>query len=72
MFEQALDLPEEDRVLLAHELLDSVPAGAPAWDGSEEEWRAELARRVRSAVAGEEGTPWEDVRTAARAALKGA
>ena len=72
LFEQALDLPEEERVSLAHELLDSLASGAPGWKGSEEEWHAELSRRVRSALAGEAGVAWEDVRASARAALKSA
>ena len=55
---RALDLPEEERLALATELIDSVEGVAdPGW---EEAWLEELNRR--RARGSEHAKPWSDVR----------
>ncbi len=61
LHDDALALPEQDRLALATELIDSV-------EGSEDttwsaEWSAELDRRVNEADrTGDRGRPWDQVR----------
>jgi putative addiction module component (TIGR02574 family) len=56
---EALELPAEDRREIAETLLASL---APDDNRSEDEWRAELERRARGALAGEPGVSWTDAR----------
>ena len=58
----ALALPEEDRLALAAELIDSVEGAEDA--GWASAWSAELDRRVAEADrTGDRGRPWAEVRT---------
>jgi putative addiction module component (TIGR02574 family) len=59
--EDALALPEQDRLALAAELIDSVEgAEDEAWSA---DWSAELDRRVAEAErTGNRGRPWDQVR----------
>ena len=55
---RALDLPEEERLALASELIDSVEGHAdPEW---EKAWLEELARRKAGGT--NNTTPWTEVR----------
>jgi hypothetical protein len=55
---RALDLPEEDRLALASELIDSVEGAAdPEWERA---WLEELARRKARGT--EDAKPWSEVR----------
>jgi len=54
----ALDLPEEERLALASELIDSVEGPAdPEW---EKAWLDELSRRRAHGT--EDAKPWSEVR----------
>lgn len=56
---RALDLPEEDRLALATELINSVEGHSdPEWEGA---WLEELDRR--RAGGAENTKPWSEVRT---------
>jgi putative addiction module component (TIGR02574 family) len=57
VLDAAMSLPEADRLLIAEQLLNSVPADL---DGlSEEEFAAELNRRSEEVKQGKsEGIPW--------------
>jgi putative addiction module component (TIGR02574 family) len=61
ILEEALSLPEEDRLLIAAELRGSVDASSPP-EEVEEAWRDEVVRRLKSI---EDGSAvlheWEDV-----------
>ena len=59
--EDALALPEDERLALASELIDSVEGSEdPTWSAS---WSAELDRRVAEAErSGDRGRPWDVVR----------
>ena len=59
--EDALALPEDERLALASELIDSVEGSEdPVWSAS---WSAELDRRVAEAErSGDRGRPWDVVR----------
>ena len=61
VLEEALSLPEEDRLLIAAELRGSVDASSSQED-VEEAWRDEVERRLKSI---EDGTAvlheWDDV-----------
>jgi hypothetical protein len=55
---RALDLPEEDRLALATELIDSVEGPPdPDWERA---WLDELARRRAAGASG--AKPWSEVR----------
>jgi hypothetical protein len=60
ILEEALTLPEEDRLLIAAELRGSIDAAQP--EEVEEAWRDEVVRRLKSI---EDGTAilheWDDV-----------
>ncbi len=62
IIEQALALPEEDRLAVAAELIDSVEGPEEsAWAGS---WSDELDRRVAEADrTGDRGRPWDQIRS---------
>lgn len=54
----ARDLPEEERLALATELIDSAEGGAdPEWERA---WLEELTRR--RAVGAKDAKPWSEVR----------
>src|SRR5262245_7644784 len=56
-----LKLPEADRAVLAHALIDSLATGVdPDVDAA---WAAEIARRIRDLEDGRtKGIPWEEAR----------
>ncbi len=61
LLEDALRLPEEERLELASELIASLDG--PPGDGWDAAWLAELERRASDADrVGEKGTPWADAR----------
>lgn len=59
--DDALALPEQDRLALATELIDSVEGPEdPEWAAA---WSTELDRRVAAAdQTGDRGRPWDQVR----------
>lgn len=62
-----MELNEEDRVVVASSLLESVEA-APSVR-SDEEWVVEIERRARAALAGSPGLTWPEVRARIEARL---
>jgi putative addiction module component (TIGR02574 family) len=61
LYEQASQLPEEDRAELAGKLLESIEE--PPDEGVEEAWAAEIERRIADYRAGRVKTiPWSEVR----------
>jgi putative addiction module component (TIGR02574 family) len=70
--EEAPGLPEEDRLALAAELIDSVEGPAdPDWERA---WLAELdRRRLEADRTGDRGRPWDEIRNElqARSSTKG-
>jgi putative addiction module component (TIGR02574 family) len=62
LLQRALQLPADDRLALAAEILESVEGPEdPQWAAA---WAAELDRRVRELDAGTAKTiPWEQVRS---------
>jgi putative addiction module component (TIGR02574 family) len=61
LYEQASQLPEEDRAELAGKLLESIED--PPDEGVEEAWAAEIERRIADYRAGRVKTiPWSEVR----------
>jgi len=69
LLEHALQLPADDRLALATELLESVEGPEePAWA---EAWAEELDRRVRDLDEGRVKTvPWPEVRAKIEARLR--
>ena len=61
ILEQALQLNEEERVVGASTLLESVEASPPD-RRSDEEWMAEIERRARAALGGSSGLAWAEAR----------
>lgn len=61
LHDDALALPEQDGLVLAAELIDSVEGPEdPTWSAV---WSAELDRRVTEADGtGDRGRPWDQVR----------
>ena len=59
VLEAALQLPEEERLQLASELLDSVPGDAAAWGLDDPRFFDELDRRLQD---GTPSIPWSQVR----------
>lgn len=55
----ALELPETDRMLLAQELMDTIPEESALWSIEDRELLDELDRRLND---GTPGIPWEVVR----------
>lgn len=68
---EALSLPTNERAAVAAELLASLDETvADNADDIRAEWAAELERRARRAISGEDpGEPWPDVRDRIRAKL---
>jgi|WetSurMetagenome_2_1015567.scaffolds.fasta_scaffold943529_2 putative addiction module component (TIGR02574 family) len=62
LLQRALQLPADDRLALATEILESVEGPeAPGWTAA---WAAELDRRVGESDAGTaKAIPWEQVRS---------
>ena len=58
VLKSALSLPESDRILLASELLDSLPGTPPGLSVDDPEFEAELERRFSD---GTKYVPWEIV-----------
>lgn len=67
LLDEALLLPEGDRLTVAAELLGSV-SGPPSLD--RDDWEAEIHRRADEAIAGRPGVPWEEVRQRAEQRLR--
>ncbi len=67
LIDEALLLPEDDRLRVAAELLGSV-SGPPSLD--RDDWEAEIVRRAESAIAGNPAVPWDEVRRRAEARLR--
>jgi putative addiction module component (TIGR02574 family) len=69
LFQRALELPPDERLALASELLDSVEGPVDAeWAAA---WAAELDRRVKELEAGtSKGIPWEQVKLEVLARLR--
>lgn len=66
IIEQALQMPEKERALIAQRLILSLDSGADA--DVETAWQEEVQRRVGAIERGEiECIPWEDVRERLRA-----
>jgi len=61
LLQQALRLNEEERVVVATSLLESVEA-PPHDRRTDREWIAEIERRARAALAGSPGLSWPDAR----------
>jgi len=57
LLDEALLLPERDRLKIAAELLSSVD-GPPSLD--RDDWETEIVRRAEAALAGSPGVPWEE------------
>jgi putative addiction module component (TIGR02574 family) len=68
LLQHALQLPVEDRLALATELLESVEGpDDPEWDDA---WAVELDRRVRELDEGRaRGVPWPEVKAKIEARL---
>lgn len=62
IIDEALALPEQDRLTLAAELIDSVEGPEDTeWSAA---WSAELDRRAAEAErTGDHGRPWDEVRS---------
>ncbi len=58
ILKSALSLPASDRILLATELLDSLPGTPPGLSVDDPEFEAELERRFSD---GTKSVPWEIV-----------
>lgn len=69
LLQHALQLPVDDRLALATELLESVEGPEdPEWA---EAWAAELDRRVRELDEGRaQGVPWSEVKAKIEARLR--
>jgi hypothetical protein len=61
LLEEALRLPEAERLKLAFEILESVEGAAGKGDGLPQEWREQVSRRVDSILQGS-GRPDEEWR----------
>lgn len=66
LLDEALLLPERDRLKIAAELLSSVD-GPPSLD--RDDWEAEIVRRAEATLAGNLGVSWEEVRQRAEQRL---
>ena len=62
ILEQALALPEEDRIAVANGLIESVEGGGdPEWERA---WGDEIDRRLEAYRSGrDQAESWDDVRT---------
>jgi putative addiction module component (TIGR02574 family) len=70
LFDKALSLEPQDRLLLAQLLIGSVQG--PPGGRTEEEWTAEVERRIRDVDEGRvETIPWDIVREELRALIEG-
>lgn len=66
---EALTLPDDERVELAHKLLDSIEAPDPHANVSDEQLVAEIDRRAETA-GDRSRSPWPEVRARVEAKLK--
>ncbi|MEM7357035.1 MAG: addiction module protein [Acidobacteriota bacterium] len=62
ILEQALQLNEDDRMVVASTLLESFDS-PPIGHRSDAEWLAEIERRARAALAGSPSLTWADTRS---------
>ena len=62
LLEEVLKLPDDERAVLAAEVLSSLPPDTTAEERCEAEWLTEIERRARAALAGSPGIPWETAR----------
>ena len=67
LLRSAMDLSESERLLLATELMETVPDELPLWSLDDPEFLAELDRREQD---GTSPVPWEVVRSQLRADLE--
>ena len=58
LLKDALELPEEQRVMLVIELLDSLNPVESGQGRTDAEWLAEVERRARAGQAGMGGMSW--------------
>jgi putative addiction module component (TIGR02574 family) len=68
ILKDAMQLPDEDRLELATELLGSVTPEVPGVDRSDEEWIAEIDRRAAASTQ-TSGRPWREVKAEIEAKL---
>jgi hypothetical protein len=66
ILQTALGLPEAERLILAHELLDSLPDDLPGLDDQDPDFTEELERRSGD---WEGAVPWEQLRDELRRTL---
>jgi len=62
LLHDALQLPDRERLDLALKLLGSVVPEVPGSARTDQEWIAEIERRVEAASSGSLGRPWREVR----------
>lgn len=62
LLKDALKLPEEQRVTLVVELLDSLPPADRSRERTDADWLTEVERRARVAQSGAAGISWEEAR----------
>jgi putative addiction module component (TIGR02574 family) len=67
LLNSAMELTESERLLLATELMDTVPDDLDLWSLDDPDFAAELDRRAQD---GTPGIPWETVRAELRADLE--
>jgi putative addiction module component (TIGR02574 family) len=70
LFEEALQLPPEQRAELAKDLLATLEPDTPSEQRSDAEWIAEIERRARAAVAGSIGVSWAEARARIQSRLQ--
>lgn len=64
LLKDAMDLPETERADLAYELLVSLPTPEPRTARSDEQWIAEIERRAKRAITGDDvGVSWSEARS---------
>jgi putative addiction module component (TIGR02574 family) len=63
LLKDALQLSESERMSLAAELLGSLAPHGSRQQRTENEWRAEVERRARAALAGAPGLTWDETLT---------
>jgi hypothetical protein len=55
-------LPDQQRVKLVVELLDSLPSAEPAQERCDAQWLEEIERQARATQAGSASVSWEEAR----------
>jgi hypothetical protein len=57
-------MPEDEKVKLVPDLFAGLGVPPHGFNRSGGEWLTEIERRVRAAIVGESGVPWEEARLA--------